>query len=129
MKLPETDAEVIELCRSEMQAIIDRTDWSARGEKLIKSAGLPHLEVKLLAADLTEIGKFEVVLPAEAITGCTKLVAGGLRRHWVYRHTNGQVVSLQIRQRVALRNLGYVRSYGFLNDVLARHGVAAHVDG
>jgi hypothetical protein len=115
-----TDAEIVELSRKEMQDIIDRTDFSV-ADNIIPSVGLPHGFVELIAADLTELGKFEVTLPGVITIGRPKHEIDALRRHWVYRRKDGKIVTLQLRQRSRLRAVGYVRSEGFINDVGARN--------
>lgn len=112
-----TDAEVVELCRREMQGIIDRTDFSKTGRELQASPGMPVIRVRLIAADLTEIGRFSVELPPEATVGYPKVIVGALRRHWVYRHKDGRIVTLQASQRIKFRMVGYVDAPAFLNDV------------
>jgi hypothetical protein len=116
----DSDAEVIEVCRREMQGIIDRTDWSKTGKELQDSPGLPHQWVQLIALDLTEVGRFEIDLPRVATAGYPKVLADALRRHWVYRHKDGRVVTLQLSQRIKLRTLGYVRAKGFVNAIHER---------
>ena len=104
-----------------MQDIIDRTDFNApTPEELRDSAGLPHRMVQLAALDLTEIGRFEVNLPPAATRGYPAIIAQTLRRHWVYRHKSGHVVTLQLSKRTQLKLVGYVVAPGFINDIGAR---------
>lgn len=119
---PKTDAEIVEFARKEMQAIIDRTDFSAGTQKgVLDSVGLPHCAVQLIAADLTELGKFDLDLPAEITAGQPKILTDAMRRHWVYRHADGRFVTLQLSQRLKLRACGYVQAYAFADNVGARN--------
>jgi hypothetical protein len=114
---PETDAEVVEFCRKQMQELLDRTDFSApTREGLLDSVGLPHSAVQLIAADLTELGKFDLDLPREVTVGRPKAIVDAARRHWVYRHVDGSIITLQLSQRLKLRAYGYVQAYTFIND-------------
>lgn len=117
----ETDAEIVEICRREMQSIIERTDFSKRdGVELRDSTGMPHGMVRLIAADLTEIGKFELDVPPAAYVGMPIALAMSARRHWVYRHRDGYIVTLQLGQKTKLRLVGYCEAPGFFNDVASR---------
>jgi hypothetical protein len=121
MTEPTTDAEIVEASRREMQAVVDRTDFSARTQReLSESPGLPHLAIQFAAADLTELGRFDVELPPEATAGRPKLVVDALKRHWVYRYKDGRILTLQLSQRVRLRTLGYVQGTALVNDTGSR---------
>lgn len=116
-----TDAEVVEICRKEMQGIMDRSDFAAPTQQgLIASVGLPHQEVQLFADDLTELGKFELDLPDVITAGQPQFLISAMRRHWVYRQEGGNIITLQFRQRMQLRAVGYARARGFINDVDSR---------
>jgi len=122
MEKPKTDSEMVEFCRKEMQALVDRTDFAAPSRKqMLDSTGLPHQAVQLIAADLTELGRFDLELPLAITTGWPKLLVDARRRHWVYRHEDGRIVTLQLSQRVKLRASGFVYAYAFVNDIGARN--------
>jgi hypothetical protein len=117
----ETDAEIVEICKREMQGLIERTDFSREtSEELHDSTGMPHGMVRLIAADLTEIGQFELDLPPAAYVGQPVVLAVSLRKHWVYRHRDGRIVTLQLSKKTALRQLGYIEAPAFFNDMGAR---------
>lgn len=121
IKGTETDAEIVALCRLEMQEIIERTDFSlVKGEDLADSTGMPHGMVRLIAADLTEVGVFELDVPPAAYAGLPPLIARSLRRHWVYRHRDGNIVTLQLSARIKLRLVGYCEAPAFFNHVNMR---------
>lgn len=121
-KEPKTDAEVVEFCRKQMQELIDRADFSiSNRQALLDSTGLPHQPVQVIAADLTVLGKFDLEIPAELTVGTPKILVDASRRHWVYRHTDGRVIVLQLAQRLKLRARGYVQVHAFIADSRSRN--------
>jgi hypothetical protein len=112
---PETDAEIVEVCRKKMQEMIDRVDWDAGSVKAgLDSVGIPHHPFEVSLAELREVGSFEVVLPPAQLASKPVWMRATLARHWVFqRKADKQVFVLHLPARLRLRETGHTRIYAF----------------
>lgn len=112
-----TDAEQVECCREQMQSLLDRADYEAGDTRaVLDSTGLHHEAKRVFAPDMTELGRFEVVLPPGMVARMSQLRADALRPHWVYRHKDGTLYVLGLPARLMLRRAGYARLYAFVQE-------------
>lgn len=104
-----SDEEIVERTRVEMQSLIERAvdAWEA-GEDPYEAAGKPVDLRVVAAADLTELGQFDLDLAV--------WMNPATRRHWVYRHRDGTVYVLGLPKRTQLRQTGSARLIAFIHD-------------
>ncbi len=115
--MAKTEEEDVEYCRSKLQDALDRAELDqASVIDMLNSTGIPHRPVHVQAAELREIGRFDLTLPASVRARFNQFEQDALKRHWVYRHRDGGVYVLSLARRLELRRNGQVQLYAFVEE-------------
>jgi hypothetical protein len=116
----ETDEQLVEYCRAQMQECIDRCDFGAPSEQdLLLSVGVPVRSLELRLAEVHEIGRFDLVPPldkAPHLRAWPPWLLVSVFRHWVYVDRERRPHALSLRRRRELITNGSTRIQAFVHD-------------
>lgn len=122
---PKTDAEAVEHCRRMQQENFDRAlqhlehgldDERGSVADMLNATGRPQQSYEVQAVDLTEIGRFDLVVPDHVRPDLRGPMRQILTRHIVYRHRDGRVFALGFPRHCELKANGRVRILGLIED-------------